>query len=149
MDIERFFLNLLFYLFIFLSSSAGSHFCWWSILAECASVFLWVKMQQARSLLLDKPSQVSQGPPTELSIKEEVERHTVRVSSSWIHFKKEMILIFFYFLIETLWNILSLIHAPLLVASILLLEVCWCNHCAAGVRSEVLLNKIQLSRREQ
>lgn len=65
-------------------------------------MFLRVKMQQAGSQLLDKPSEVSQGPPTELSIKEEVERDTVRVRSSWIHFKIEIILIFFNFLIETL-----------------------------------------------
>lgn len=37
-------------------------------------------MQQARLLLLDKPSEVSQGPPTEFSIKNEDERHAVRVS---------------------------------------------------------------------
>lgn len=49
----------------------------------------------------------------------------------------------------TLLSILSLFYLPVLVASILLLGACWCNQCTAGVRSEVLLNKIQLSRREQ
>lgn len=74
-------LNALFiYLLIFLSSSAGCQFCWWSILAEWTSVFLWVKMQPARLLLLDKPSEISQGPPTELSIKKEEEWHAVWVN---------------------------------------------------------------------
>lgn len=37
-------------------------------------------MQQARWLLLDKPSEVSQGPPTELSFKEEEKPHAVWVN---------------------------------------------------------------------
>lgn len=139
-------LNVLFiYLFIFLSSSAGCQFCWWSVLAEWTSVFLWAKMQQARLLLLDKPSEVSQGPPTELSIKKdgcELCKWMCTIPS-WIHLNRNYYFLFSYRMIA--------LHSvsTALVASLLLLGVCWCNHCTASVRSEVLLNKIQLSRREQ
>lgn len=104
-------------------------------------MFLRVEMQPARLLLLDKPSGVSQGPPTELRIKREEERHMAGVNvynskfNTFLNGKPK----------KDAFSSVS----TLIAASVLLLGVCGCNHCTAGVRSEVLLNKIQLSRHEQ